>query len=129
MSLSSTAPPELARLNDQTVIDYRARYGRNKLATQVPAKIIEGLADGRPGQGDIAATLNTSLRRLRSEDTSFKDLLHETRQELALQYIRDSSRRIGETAYIPGFSEPSNFTRAFKRWTGISPGAFRSHDC
>ena len=128
----STAHPELARLNDQTVIDYLARYERNNLAMQVRAKIIEGLPDGRPSQGDIAETLNTSLRslqlRLRDEDTSFKDLLNETQQELALQYIRDSSRSIGEITYLLGFSEPSNFTRAFKRWTGRSPGEFRSHD-
>jgi len=128
----STAHPELARLNDQTVIDYLARYEHNNLAMQVRAKIIEGLPDGRPCQGDIAETLNTSLRslqrRLRDEDTSFKDLLNETQQELALQYIRDSSRSIGEITYLLGFSEPSNFTRAFKRWTGKSPGEFRSHD-
>jgi AraC-like DNA-binding protein len=128
----STAHPELARLNDQTVIDYLARYERNNLAMQVRAKIIEGLPDGRPSQEDIAETLNTSLRslqrRLRDEDTTFKDLLNETQQELALQYMRDTSRSIGEVTYLLGFSEPSNFTRAFKRWTGKSPGEFRSHD-
>jgi len=122
----STAHPELARLNDQTVIDYLARYERNNLAMQVRAKIIEGLPDGRPSQEDIAETLNTSLRslqrRLRDEDTTFKDLLNETQQELALQYMRDTSRSIGEVTYLLGFSEPSNFTRAFKRWTGKSPG-------
>ncbi len=127
----STAHPELARLNDQTVIDYLARYERSNLAMQVRAKIIEGLPDGRPSQEDIAQTLNTSLRslqrKLRDEDTSFKDLLNETQQELALQYIRDTSRTIGEITYLLGFSEPSNFTRAFKRWTGKSPGEFRSH--
>ena len=128
----ATANPELARLNDQTVIDYLARYERSNLTMQVRAKIIEGLPDGRPSQEDIAETLNTSLRslqrRLRDEDTTFKDLLNETQQELALQYMRDTSRSIGEVTYLLGFSEPSNFTRAFKRWTGKSPGEFRSHD-
>jgi len=128
----STAQPELARLNDQTVIDYLARYERSNLAMQVRAKIIEGLPDGSPSQEDIAQTLNTSLRslqrRLRDEDTNFKNLLSETRQQLALQYMRDTSRSIGEITYLLGFSEPSNFTRAFKRWTGKSPGEFRSYD-
>jgi AraC-like DNA-binding protein len=127
-----TAQPELARLNDQTVIDYLARYDRNSLTMQVRAKIIEGLPEGRPSQGDIAQTLHTSLRslqrKLKDEATSFKDLLNETQQELALQYIRDTSRSIGEITYLLGFSEPSNFTRAFKRWTGKSPGEFRLHD-
>ena len=128
----STAQPELARLNDQTVIDYLARCEHSNLAMQVRAKIIEGLPDGRPSQEDIAQTLNTSLRslqrRLRDEDTNFKNLLSETRQQLALQYMRDTSRSIGEITYLLGFSEPSNFNRAFKRWTGKSPGEFRSHE-
>ena len=128
----ATAHPELARLNDQTVIDYLARCERSSLTMQVRAGIIEQLPNGRPNQEDIAQTLNTSLRslqrKLRDEDTNFKELLNETQQELALQYIRDSSRTIGEITYLLGFSEPSNFTRAFKRWTGKSPGEFRSHD-
>jgi len=127
----STAHPELARLNDQTVIDYLARCERSNLTMQVRASIIERLPDGRPNQEDIAQKLNTSLRslqrRLKDEDTNFKELLNETQQDLAMQYIRDSSRSIGEITYLLGFSEPSNFTRAFKRWTGKSPGEFRSH--
>lgn len=128
----TTAHPELARLNDQTVIDYLARCEHSSLTMQVRAGIIEQLPNGRPNQEDIAQTLNTSLRslqrKLRDEDTNFKALLNETQQDLALQYIRDSNRTIGEITYLLGFSEPSNFTRAFKRWTGKSPGEFRLHD-
>jgi AraC-like DNA-binding protein len=127
----STAHPELARMNDQTVIDYLARFDRENITMQVRSKIIEQLPEGRPSQGDIAVKLNTSLRslqrRLRDQDTSFKELLSNTQQELALSYIRDSSRSIGEITYLLGFSEPSNFTRAFKRWTGKSPGEYREH--
>ena len=125
----STAHPELARMNDQTVIDYVARFDRDNITMQVRSKIIEQLPEGRPNQGDIAVKLNTSLRslqrRLRDQDTSFKELLTNTQQELALTYIRDSSRSIGEITYLLGFSEPSNFTRAFQRWTGKSPGEYR----
>lgn len=125
----ATAHPELARLNDQTVIDYLARYDRNNITMQVRSKIIEQLPDGRPSQEDIAFRLHTSLRslqrKLREEDTSFKQLLSNTQQELALFYIRDTNRSIGEITYLLGFSEPSNFTRAFKRWTGLSPVAYR----
>lgn len=125
----ATAHPELARLNDQTVIDYLARYDRNNITMQVRSRIIEQLPDGRPSQGDIAFKLNTSLRslqrKLREQDTSFKELLSNTQQELALVYIRDSNRSIGEITFLLGFSEPSNFTRAFKRWTGQSPAEYR----
>lgn len=130
-SLLATANPELARINDQTVIDYLARYQRDSLTMQVRAKIIERLPDGRPSQEDIAHTLHTSLRslqrRLKNEETNYTSLMNETQQELAIQYVRDSSRTLGEIAYLLGFSEPSNFTRAFKRWTGKSPGEFRAH--
>jgi AraC-like DNA-binding protein len=124
-----TPNPELARINDQTVIDYLARYDRNSTAMQVRSRIIEGLPDGTPQQNNIAGALNLSLRslqrRLKQEGTSFKDLLEDTRRELALQYIRETHRSIGEITYLLGFSEPSNFTRAFRRWTGLAPAAFR----
>jgi AraC-like DNA-binding protein len=124
-----TALPELARMNDQTVIDYLARFDRDNITMQVRARIIEQLHDGRPNQEAIAKTLHVSLRslqrRLKDEATSFQELLDTIQHELALQYIRDSRRSIGEITYLLGFSEPSNFTRAFKRWTGLSPAAFR----
>lgn len=125
----TTANPELARINDQTVVDYLARFDRASIAMQVRAKIIEQLPDGMPKQEHIADTLHVSLRslqrRLKEEETSFKDLLEDTRQSLAEQYLREHHRSIGEITYLLGFSEPSNFTRAFKRWTGKTPVEYR----
>jgi AraC-like DNA-binding protein len=125
----ASANPELARINDQVVVDYLARFDRDSVAMQVRSKIIHQLPDGIPTQEAIADTLHVSLRslqrRLKEEDTSFRDLLEETRQELARQYLRDGRRSIGEITYLLGFTEPSNFTRAFKRWTGKSPAQFR----
>ena len=45
--------------------------------------------------------------------------------ELTEQYLRGSRRSVGEVAYSLGFSEVSNFSRAFKRWTGLAPSEFR----
>ncbi|HFD80031.1 MAG TPA: AraC family transcriptional regulator [Gammaproteobacteria bacterium] len=124
-----TPDPECARLADQTVTDYLARFDRDTLAQQVRARIIEQLPDGTPHQEEVARRLHLSLRslqrRLRNEGTSFKHLLENTRRELALQYIRENHRSIGEITYLLGFSEPSNFTRAFRRWTGRSPLEYR----
>ena len=126
-----TANPELARINDQTVVDYLARFDHASIAMQVRSKIIEQLPDGIPKQENIAETLHVSLRslqrRLREEETSFKGLLEDTRQSLAQQYLRETHRSIGEITYLLGFSEPSNFTRAFKRWTGRTPAEYREH--
>jgi len=47
------------------------------------------------------------------------------RSELATQCVRQSDLSINEITYLLGFSEPSNFTRTFKRWTGSTPSAFR----
>jgi AraC-like DNA-binding protein len=125
------ANPELARLNDQTVIDYLARCDSPSTTMQVRARIIELLPDGRPGQEAIATSLHLSLRslqrRLQHENTSFTTLLNETQQQLAMQYIRESHRSIGEITYLLGYSEPGSFTRAFRRWTGKSPLQFRGH--
>ena len=125
----SNANPELARINDQAVIEYMARFDRDSLTMQVRSRIIERLHDGTPNQETIAQSLNVSLRslqrKLNDEDTNFKTLLESTRRELALHYIRETHRSLGEITYLLGFSEPSNFTRAFKRWTGVSPIAYR----
>ena len=127
----SMANPELARLNDQTVIDYLARCDGETISMQVRSKIIELLPDGRPGQEAIADSLHLSLRslqrKLQNEGTSFTALLNETQQQLAIQYIRESQRSIGEITYLLGYSEPGSFTRAFRRWTGKSPLQFRGH--
>lgn len=127
----STANPELARLNDQTVADYLARYDSASITMQVRSRIIEQLPDGRPSQEAIAASLHLSLRslqrRLQDENTSFTAVLNETQQQLALEYVRGSNRSIGEITYLLGYSEPGSFTRAFRRWTGKSPLQFRGH--
>ena len=110
-------------------MDYLARFDHDSIAMRVRATIIERLPDGTPSQGNIAELLHVSMRslqrRLNNENTNFKELLEGTRHELALQYIREPHRTIGEITYLLGFSEPSNFSRAFRRWTGMSPAEYR----
>ncbi len=47
------------------------------------------------------------------------------RQDLARQYLKESGRSVGEVSYLLGFSEPTNFTRSFKRWTGMTPNQYQ----
>lgn len=123
------ANPELARVNDQVVIEYLNRFDRSQISMQVRARIIEALPSGQPTQPDIAKALHLSLRnlqrKLQAENTNFKAILEEIRRELATQYIREAHLSIGEITYLLGFAETSNFTRAFKRWTGKSPKEYR----
>lgn len=125
-----TANPRLARINDQVITEYLAQFDKSSTATRVRAKLIDLMSAGNVTQQDVADSLHMSLRtlqrKLREEKTSYKDLLDETRRELANQYLRDSYLSVSEVTYLLGFSEPSNFARAFKRWTGHTPSEFRA---
>ena len=62
---------------------------------------------------------------LKSSNTSYQQLLGDTRRELAEEYILRSELTVNEIAYMLGFSDCSNFARSFRRWTGKSPTDFR----
>jgi AraC-like DNA-binding protein len=68
-------------------------------------------------------TLN---RRLRADGTSFKALLDETRYRIARQLLRDTRLPMQELAITLGYADVTAFTRAFRRWSGVSPAAWRS---
>lgn len=67
----------------------------------------------------------TLRRKLQDQSTSFQELLNDTRKSLAESYMKDTDLAIGEIAYLLGFSSPTAFQRAFKRWTDESPGHYR----
>lgn len=69
----------------------------------------------------------TLRRKLAEEGTRFRSLLNDTRRDLAETYIRDTELAFGEIAYLLGFASAEAFQRAFKRWTGLTPGEFRRH--
>lgn len=81
----------------------------------------------RSDEGDVdriaqrlGLTARSLQRRLKEEGTSFKEVREEVRRELALRYL-DDDMSIAEVSFLLGFSEPSAFFRAFKRWTGVTP--------
>lgn len=123
------ANPELARLNDEVALRYLARFDRDNLNARLRAALVEQLPRGEPSAAKLAAMLNLSLRslqrRLADEGTSYEDLLTATRRELALSHLADRRYSIGEVAYLLGFADASSFNRAFKRWTGQTPGQYR----
>lgn len=124
-----TANAELARVNDRIVAEYLAELEKDDIVSQVKYKIIQQLPSATLTEELIAKSLNKSLRslqrKLTEQNTSYKKLLDVTRQDLAIQYIRDRRYSINEITYLLGFSEPGNFSRAFKRWTGSSPSTYR----
>ncbi|HEX8064124.1 MAG TPA: AraC family transcriptional regulator [Allosphingosinicella sp.] len=75
--------------------------------------------------GALGWSSDTLYRRLRAEGVTFEELLDDLRRKVALRYIEEEAVAISQIAYLVGFSEPSAFSRAFKRWTGRSPRSFR----
>ena len=73
----------------------------------------------------LACSPRTFQRKLKQAGTSYTCLLDEMRQQLSVHYLREAPIAVSEIAFLLGFSESSAFHRAFKRWTGISPGEFR----
>ena len=67
----------------------------------------------------------TVRRRLNAEGISFQQVMNDTRRDLAVSYVRDTTLTLGEIAFLLGFGSTAAFQRAFKRWTGQAPGRFR----
>lgn len=91
--------------------------------------IVQAFEHGGPELGAVAAAAGLSGEELAAllarRGTSFRSLVDTLRQQLAVSYLADPSLGLAEIAYLLGFSEQSAFQRAFKRWTGKAPGAYR----
>lgn len=96
---------------------------------RVKSEILDLLPQGRASLEDIAIRLNMPTRslqrRLTEEQCSYKSVLNEVREELALYYLSYNQVNISEIAYRLGYSEISAFTRAFSRWKDVSPSEWR----
>ncbi len=79
--------------------------------------------------GDIASDVNMSertlRRKLREENTSFRNLVDQLRMEMAIKYLRDTDLSVEAISESLGFSDAANFRQAFRRWTKAAPHAFR----
>lgn len=120
--LDAYADRLLAELNQGHGVLDRARL---ELARQLP----EQGADLEAIAAALALTPRTLQRRLRESGLSFSQLVDETRQQLVLHYLRDPALELAEIAFLVGFSEAGSLARAFRRWTGTSPGEYRRHLC
>ncbi|RKZ91444.1 MAG: hypothetical protein DRQ43_10120 [Gammaproteobacteria bacterium] len=121
--------PELTRINDQLVVDYLNQFDKDDVLRQTRQIIIDHLPSGVPKQAAVAQSLNLSLRsfqrKLQQLGSSYAELLDELRYDMACSYLQSPQHQIIEIAYLLGYSDPSNFARAFKRWDGVTPNAFR----
>ncbi len=84
--------------------------------------------DGWLSITQVASLAGTSVRsfqrRLAAQGENFSQLSDATRAETAIHLLKCADRSLGEIARELGYSEPNNFARAFKRWTGKTPEEF-----
>lgn len=104
-----------------------------KNGSSLTAKVRRRLRQFLPGEvpdfewlaGELNMTPATMRRRLYEEGESYQSIKDQLRRDLAISYLSHSSRSVMDIALELGFSERSAFHRAFRKWTGASPGEFR----
>lgn len=125
-----TGNPVLAQGNEHVAAEYLNRIQKDDVVGAVRIEIAKHLPTGRVSEEYIAQLLHINLRtlqrRLKEDATNFRTVLNDTRQDIAMDYILNSKLSLTEIGYLLGFSDQANFTRAFKRWTGKSPSAYRN---
>jgi AraC-like DNA-binding protein len=101
----------------------------SSLAAQIRRRLRTAARTEWPDFDTFARSLNmtasTLRRRLEDEGQSFQVIKDELRRDMAIDALSHSARSLAEIAGDLGFSEPSAFHRAFKKWTGAGPGAYR----
>lgn len=122
--------PMLLESHENRVREALQRAVAGKPVTERVRQAIGLLLRGElPSIEQVAARLDTSARSLQralvDEGTSFRDLLDAVRKDLALEHLRSPDTSLAQVALLLGFSEPSAFHRAWKRWTGMTPRAYR----
>ena len=105
---------------------------RNRLSNHFDAQLLAASGDSPPPTLEQVAeamhvTPRTLMRKLGRENTAYKQILESLRREYAEQLLRDARLNVADVAEILGYREAANFTRAFKRWYGESPAAWRRH--
>ncbi|ALG74011.1 AraC family transcriptional regulator [Azospirillum thiophilum] len=123
---------DMARLTGLcgTLVDIARGTGTPPLLDRVRAEVRACLPDGPPHVEDIADRLGiarwTLQRRLADEGLSFSDLVERVRRDLAAIHIRQRHVPIADIGALLGYSEVSAFSRAFRRWFGVSPARMRA---
>jgi AraC-like DNA-binding protein len=124
--------------NERTVKEFLRTAPENillkyKNGSSLSARIRRRLRQFLPGEvpefetlaNELHMTPTTLRRRLHEEGASYQSIKDQLRRDLAIGYLSHSSRSVTNIALELGFSERSAFHRAFRKWTGASPGEFR----
>ncbi|EKF73568.1 AraC family transcriptional regulator [Alcanivorax hongdengensis A-11-3] len=129
LALQPQRDRELCRHNQALItrgLQHRSQY---HLALRARTCLEQLLLEGQLGEPQLARQMKMGIRtlqrRLKDCDTSYSDLLTQVRKSLAADLLMTTRTPIEEVARQLGFSEPANFSRAFRRWFGTSPSHYR----
>lgn len=121
--------PDIAKATDRIAEDYMEALDPSKVASQVRRLLIALLPAGKADQEEVSRRMNRSAstlqRQLSDEGLTYREVLESTRRDLAEDYLANGKHSQAQIAYMLGFSDQSNFSRAFKRWTSMSPKQFQ----
>lgn len=102
----------------------------SSIVDRVRHSLASDLSAGPPALSRTAKRMGTSVRtlqrRLDEAGVAYRDLVEQTRERLARRYLDDPTIGLGEIAFLIGFADVSAFYKAFRRWTGQTPGAYRA---
>lgn len=126
---SSHAEPELFALHEQLANRKIAKLELQDIVDKVRCVIAQQLESGVVTLESIATELDMKPRMLRSKladiDYNFNQILADFRCELSKKLLANTNESIDQIVYLTGFSEPSTFYRAFKRWVHMTPIEYR----
>ena len=123
---------------DSYLLRVLKRYAENVLAAMtandnliatLSKNIVDELRNGYPDIDHASKKLGMSprtlRRRLRDHSITYSRLVNKIRHELSRRYLEDTSLTIKEISFLLGYSDVSAFNRAYKRWSGMPPTAYR----
>lgn len=121
--------PDLLEYFEKYAQSFLAEMERKDEHTRAVTRIIlsklddEALSINKVAR-ELAVSVRTLQKRLEDEGVVFSDLYKDVRQRLAQQYLRENYT-VEQITYMLGFSEPSVFRKAFKKWSGVTPREYR----
>jgi AraC-like DNA-binding protein len=98
----------------------------DRMRTAIRTKLPSGYPSFEDVAGELRAPAGTIHQDLQSAGLTYKDMVEEVRRDLARAYLKQRHLPFSEIAILLGYSELSAFSRAFRRWTGASPRAYRA---
>mgnify|MGYP002151762842 CR=1 FL=1 len=124
------ANPSLSLMTEEVLSSYLSRIEHQDIEMRSRAIIHDLMRTQQLSKTNLASRMNMSernlTRKLGDAEITFSHLVNSIRQEKAISLLKQSHIPIGEIAFNLGFEDVSSFIRYFRKWTGMTPGGFRS---